>query len=67
MFTCYEDEYEDERIEGDENVVRRFFIDMEGNDSLVILAFTYNTETGNIRLVRTHYANRDHIIYEATS
>ena len=63
LFTCYEVE----RKEGDESAVRRFFIDMEGSDSLVILAFTYNTETGNIRLVRTHYANPDNIIYEATS
>ena len=63
LFTCYKDE----RIEGDESVVRRFFIDMEGSDSLVRLAFIYNTETGHVCLVRTHYANPEHIIYEATS
>ena len=63
LFTCYEDE----RKEGDESAVRRFFIDMEGSDSLVILAFIYNTETGNIRLVRTHYENPDYVIYEAPS
>lgn len=63
LFNCFEDE----RIEGDESPVRRFFIDIEGSDSLVRPVFIYNTETGNIRLVRTHYANPDHVIYEAAS
>lgn len=41
LFNCFEDE----RIEGDESSVRRFFIGMEVSDSLVIPAFIYNTES----------------------